>query len=137
MWLQQEQLGQVGSEGEGWKAGALSVQRHRTGSRSVVQHQLELKMQNPDKELPSSPPQVDFLRVKQQERGEGSFANKMPCTRPVTQHTHRTQRPISIMVVDKLAGVSARAEGGKKNVLEPPPPRTPVPKAQTSGGRHG
>lgn len=67
MWLQQEQLGQVGREGEGWKAGALSVQRRRTGSLSAVRHQLEMKMQNPDKELPSSPPQLDFLRVKQQD----------------------------------------------------------------------
>ena len=51
-------------------------------------------------------------------------------------HTH-PRDPYPSVWWTNLAGASARAEGGEKNVLELAPPRAPAPKAQTSGGCHG
>lgn len=67
--------------------------------------------------------------------GEGSLANRMRCTRHTTCHIH-THNLATLYLSSwwtNLAGVSARAEGGKE-CPRTCPPRAPFPKAQTSEG---
>lgn len=78
----------------------------------------------------------DFLRAKRWGWGRDHW--QIGCharaIQPVT-HTHtQPSDPYLSSWWTNLAGVSARAEGGKKNVLELIPPRAPFPKAQTSEG---
>lgn len=115
------------------------------GSHSGARHRLEPRTQSPEEQPPSSPPQgllfffffpKDFLRAKRWGWGRDHW--QIGCharaIQPVT-HTHtQPSDPYLSSWWTNLAGVSARAEGGKKNVLELIPPRAPFPKAQTSEG---
>lgn len=69
-----------------------------------------------------------------QQRGQGIICKQDAVHTPCNPTHTEPNDPYLSLWWTNLAGVSARAEGGKKNVLELPPPRAPVLKAQTSGG---
>lgn len=109
---------------------ALSMRRQTSNGEATLGLclRLELRMQNPRKELPSSPPQQDFLRRK----GGGILCKQDAVHLPNNPtHTHpRDPHPSLRQTV--LAGLGARAEGGQRTILELPP-QSPVLGVQPTG----
>lgn len=89
-------------------------------------------MQSLSRQLPSLPAQQDGLRVTG--RGNPLLTG---CSVYTCNPTHTDPRNPHLSLWRRIsAGVSAEAEGGEKNVLEPHP-RNPCFQAPDFGGCHG